>query len=132
MICVPLKSKHKVLAVIQLINSPPRDAVKILGIINADLFIPVLTFVFGEAQLDGIGSVVGLQRLSNRFYGLPDDGTLFRERLIKEAIHELGHNFGLLHCQDQQCVMKSSTYVEGVDQKSAEMCSECSGFLRGK
>jgi len=116
---------------LQLITRPPADAVKVLGVVNVDLFIPVLTFVFGEAQLRGIGSVIALHRLNNKFYGLPEDRKLLTERLVKEAIHELGHNFGLIHCNNQSCVMKSSTYVEEVDQKSEEMCSRCQDLLRG-
>jgi archaemetzincin len=115
---------------LQIISRPPSDAVKVLGVVNVDLFIPILTFVFGEAQLRGIGSVIALHRLNNKFYGLPEDNELLTGRLVKEAIHELGHNFGLIHCNNQTCVMKSSTYVEEVDQKSAEMCIRCQDLLR--
>jgi len=115
---------------LQMISNPPPDAEKILGIVNVDLFIPILTFVFGEAQLRGIGSVVTLHRLNNKFYGIPEDSGLLTERLIKEAIHELGHNFGLVHCGNQECVMKSSTYVEDIDLKSVEMCGRCREELR--
>ncbi len=116
---------------LQVISKPPADAVKVLGVVNVDLFIPILTFVFGEAQLRGIGSVIALHRLNNKFYGLAEDRELLTERLVKEAIHELGHNFGLIHCNNQNCVMKSSTYVEEVDQKSVQMCSRCQEMLRG-
>lgn len=116
---------------LQIISRPPADAVKVLGVVNVDLFIPVLTFVFGEAQLRGTGSVIALHRLNNKFYGMAENSGLLIERLIKEAIHELGHNFGLVHCNNQSCVMKSSTYVEEVDQKSEEMCSRCQELLRG-
>ena len=119
------------LILLQIISRPPADAVKVLGVVNVDLFIPILTFVFGEAQLRGIGSVISLHRLNNKFYGLPEDRVLLTERLVKEAIHELGHNFGLIHCNNQRCVMKSSTYVEEVDQKSEEMCSRCQELLNG-
>lgn len=110
---------------IQMIAQPPPDAVKLLGVVNVDLFIPILTFVFGEAQLRGIGSLVSMHRLNNRFYGLPEDRDLLTERLIKEALHELGHNFGLVHCPNPRCVMRSSTYVEDIDFKSREMCGDC-------
>jgi archaemetzincin len=115
---------------LQIISRPPSDAVKILGVVNVDLCIPILTFVFGEAQLRGIGSVIALHRLNNKFYGLPEDRNRLNERLVKEAIHELGHNFGLIHCANQSCVMKSSTYVEEVDQKSEEMCGRCRELLK--
>jgi archaemetzincin len=109
----------------QLIANPPRDAGKILGVVDVDLFIPILTFVFGEAQLQGIGSVVSTHRLHNRFYGLPEDREMTTERLLKEAVHELGHTFGLIHCSQQRCVMNASTYVENIDQKPAELCPAC-------
>ena len=109
----------------QLIRQPPPDADKILGVLDVDLFIPILTFVFGEAQLQGIGAVVSTHRLHNRFYGLPENRELTTDRLLKEAVHELGHTFGLIHCLQPRCVMNASTYVENIDQKPAEFCSLC-------
>ena len=109
----------------QLIMKLPPDAEKILGVLDVDLFIPILTFVFGEAQLKGIGAAVSSHRLHNQFYGLPENGEVTTERLLKEAVHELGHTFGLIHCSQPECVMNSSTYVENIDQKSAELCPLC-------
>ena len=109
----------------QLIMKPPLDAEKMLGVTEVDLFIPILTFVFGEAQLKGIGAVVSTRRLHNRFYGLPEDREATTDRLLKEAVHELGHTFGLIHCIQNKCVMNSSTYVENIDQKPAELCPLC-------
>ena len=114
----------------RLIAKPPFDAEKILGVVDVDLFIPILTFVFGEAQLKGIGAVVSIHRLHNRFYGLPEDKELTTNRLLKEAVHELGHTFGLIHCTQPQCVMNSSTYVEDIDQKSAEFCPLCQKSIK--
>ena len=110
---------------LQLINAPPADALKILGVVEVDLFIPILTFVFGEAQLGGIGALVSLHRLNNKFYGLPEDRRLLTQRLVKESLHELGHTFGLIHCTYPQCVLNASTYVEDIDQKSPELCPRC-------
>ena len=98
---------------------------RVLGVTSSDLFVPVLTFVFGEAQLDGNCAVVSGARLRDEFYGLPASEPLFRERLRKEAAHELGHTFGLRHCQDWRCVMASSHAVERLDVKSAEFCESC-------
>lgn len=109
----------------QLIMQHPPDAEKILGILSVDLFIPILTFVFGEAQLQGIGAIVSTHRLHNRFYGLPENREITTDRLLKEAVHELGHTFGLIHCLQAKCVMNSSTYVENIDQKPAEFCFLC-------
>jgi archaemetzincin len=129
----PLRKQYSSSLILrQLIASPPADAYKILGITAVDLFIPILTYVFGEAQLDGIGAVVSLHRLKNQFYGLPEDDGLMHERLLKEAVHELGHTFGLLHCTQPGCALKASTYVEDIDQKSHELCSFCREAIRKK
>jgi archaemetzincin len=98
---------------------------KVLGVTSVDLFVPVLTFVFGEAQLDGKAAVVSTHRLRNEAYGLPADGRILMDRLDKEAVHELGHTYGLVHCVTSTCVMRSSTYVEEIDLKSAEFCPAC-------
>jgi archaemetzincin len=98
---------------------------RILGVTACDLYVPVLTFVFGEAQLDGNCAVVSTARLQEEFYGMPRRDDLHRERLVKEAAHELGHTFGLRHCADWRCVMSSSHGVERLDVKGAEFCGSC-------
>jgi archaemetzincin len=103
---------------------------KIIGVTSVDLFVPVLTYVFGEAQLDGPFAVVSAHRLDDTLYGLPANSQLLHERLAKEAVHELGHTFGLLHCHDYRCVMHSSTAVEDIDVKSKEFCQSCEEVLR--
>jgi archaemetzincin len=96
-----------------------------LGVTACDLYVPVLTFVFGEAQLDGNCAVVSTARLSDEYYGLPANPALTHERLVKEATHELGHTFGIRHCPDWQCVMSSSHGVERLDVKGIEFCPSC-------
>jgi archaemetzincin len=103
----------------------PAEASKVLAVTGLDLYIPVLTFVFGEARLNGLCAVVSSYRLDTKFYGLPNNPALLQERLLKEAIHELGHTYGLYHCHNQECVMKSSTYVEEIDFKSSRFCEKC-------
>lgn len=114
----------------ELLRHAPEGDGRILGITEVDLFIPVLTFVFGEAQLDGRAAIVSCHRLDNALYGLPADERLLYQRLVKEAVHELGHTHALLHCPDDRCVMASSTYVEQIDLKGAEFCNRCRGLLR--
>jgi archaemetzincin len=97
----------------------------LLGVCGSDLFVPILTFVFGEAQLAGQCAIVSLYRLREEFYGLPARLELEKERLLKVAVHELGHTLGLRHCTDWQCVMASAHSVERVDLKSAEFCPRC-------
>jgi len=103
----------------------PRDGERIMGITEDDLFIPILTFVFGEAQVGGPGAVFSVARLRPTFYGLPDDPSLLIQRAVKEAIHEVGHTFGLLHCRNPECAMRASTNAGEVDLKPASLCSEC-------
>lgn len=102
---------------------------KILGVTSGDLFVPVLTYVFGEAQLDGKVAVVSSHRLRDEFYGLVPNSDLLHLRLVKEAVHELGHAFGLLHCRNYLCVMHSSTGVEEIDIKTESLCAECRNRL---
>lgn len=109
----------------ELVALRPGDAFRIIGITDLDLFIPILTFVFGEAQLNGPAAIVSTHRLQNEYYGLPANDVLLQERFEKEAIHELGHTFGLVHCRNDRCVMNASTYVENIDQKPVDLCFSC-------
>lgn len=114
----------------QLLREGRHRGGKILGITSVDLFIPVLTFVFGEAQLDGVAAIVSVNRLDPSAYGLPADPGQLLQRLIKEAVHELGHTYALAHCSDGRCVMASSTYVEQIDLKEDRFCDRCLLELR--
>lgn len=101
------------------------DNVKTLAIFNVDLFIPILTYIFGQASLNGRSGIASIHRLSNERYGMPKDDNLLTDRFKKEVIHELGHTFGLIHCINTACVMHSSTYVEDIDMKSHRLCTKC-------
>jgi archaemetzincin len=103
---------------------------KSIAIVDVDLYVPILTFVFGEAQLSGSAAIVSTHRLSNQFYGLKRNDSLMMERLGKEIVHELGHTFGLYHCHQFECVMRSSTYVEEIDLKSVHPCKSCTALLK--
>ena len=118
-------------AILQRLERTYDPDARILGVTACDLYVPVLTFVFGEAQLDGNCAVVSTARLIEEFYGLPRQDSLMRERLVKEAAHELGHTFGLRHCADWRCVMASSHGVERLDVKTAEFCRQCGKTVSG-
>lgn len=101
------------------------DCWRVLGVTAVDLYIPILTFVFGEAQLGGPCALVSSYRLRQEFYGLPPDREALRARLFKESAHEIGHTLRLTHCHDYRCAMAASHAVEWIDLKEAWLCSEC-------
>jgi len=112
-------------AILQRLEQLAERNARVLAVTDCDLYVPVLTFVFGEAQLEGNCAVVSTARLHDEFYGMPPRGDVLRERMFKEAAHELGHTFGLRHCADWACVMSSSHGVELLDVKGAEFCHSC-------
>lgn len=107
-------------------------ASRVLGLTPYDLFIPALTFVFGQAQLDGRVALVSLARLKQEFYGLPPDEELLRLRLRKEVVHELGHTLGLIHCPASYCAMRLSTSILHVDVKQDRLCEACEAAARAR
>lgn len=123
------RGQHHSTALLRQILECSEPGEKTIAVVDVDLFIPVLTFVFGEAQFDGAAAVVSAARLANEFYGMPPDADALRHRLEKEIVHELGHTFGLYHCHQFECVMRSSTYVEEIDLKRAAPCPECRAIL---
>ena len=102
-----------------------RTTTKILAICDFDAYSGHLNFVFGEAYVDGSISAIYLPRLRQEFYGLKPDEPLFFQRLVKEAVHELGHAFGLNHCKNIKCVMHfsnslSDTAIPRTKDKSSD------------
>lgn len=104
---------------------------KIILLTDVDIFVPVLTFIFGEAQLNGKHSILSVCRLHEEFYSGISNETLLFERTIKEALHELGHCYGLRHCIDWDCVMHSSPGIEEVDIKGNTFCRKCLAMVEG-
>jgi len=105
------------------------EIIKQIGLFKVDLFIPILTYIFGQATFNGNTGIVSLYRLRNEHYGMKKDEGLLLNRITKVVIHELGHTFGLIHCHIPTCVMRSSTYVEDIDQKSKNLCIKCRAAL---
>ena len=102
-----------------------RDTWKLLAVTSLDLYIPILTFVFGEAQVGGAAAIVSYHRLRQEFYGLPEDLDMLANRLLIEAVHELGHTLRLTHCDDYRCAMAASHTVEWIDLKDSGYCESC-------
>jgi archaemetzincin len=106
-------------------DHPYPGAERVLGLTDADCYAPGLNFIFGQATPGGREALVALPRLCEPFYGLPDDPVLFRQRVLKEAVHELGHTWGLSHCPDPHCVMHFSNSLHDTDVKGPDFCSRC-------
>jgi archaemetzincin len=101
------------------------DTWRLLGVTGRDLYIPILTFVFGEAQMGGASAIVSYHRLTQEFYWLPHDLDLLANRLLIESVHELGHTLHLTHCGDFRCAMAPSHAVEYIDIKDSGFCEDC-------
>lgn len=126
----PERNQYHSTAIIEHMARLETNGTALIAVTPHDLYIPILTFVFGEAQLGGTCAVVSYHRLTQEFYGLPPDRELMTERLVKEAVHELGHTFGLTHCDDYECVMAASHAVEWLDLKGTSLCVDCRAALR--
>ena len=100
---------------------------RILGIVDHDLYVPRLNFVFGEAGTKA--AVISLTRLRQEFYHLPENRPLFHQRIFTEAVHELGHTYGLRHCENPRCVMFFSNSLMDTDRKGPEFCPRCKNKL---
>jgi archaemetzincin len=110
----------------------PANEKKILVICNIDAYSGDLNFVFGEADKGGRVAAIYLPRLKHEFYGLESNKLVFHERIVKEAIHELGHTFGLFHCNNKLCVMHFSNSLYDTDIKGKSFCSNCKTNVRLK
>ncbi|MBU1904228.1 MAG: archaemetzincin [Proteobacteria bacterium] len=103
----------------------PIDSMRYIGVTHVDLYVPILKYVFGLAQLEGQCAVISIHRLRPQFYSRPPDLDLLIARSAKTAIHELGHSLGLAHCRDRSCVMYTSTRIEDTDLKKPDFCPTC-------
>ena len=123
----PRRRQHASAIILRwLLEAGPQTG-KVLGVTDRDLFIPILTYVFGEAQLGGRAAVVSTARLVEDVELVGPQ--LLVQRLAKEAVHEVGHTFGLVHCDSKGCVMGRSPAVREVDEKGAVPCAECRARL---
>ncbi|MFX0039164.1 MAG: archaemetzincin family Zn-dependent metalloprotease [Promethearchaeota archaeon] len=109
---------------------------RVLGILDKDIFTSSLNFVFGLAMnpnnlktSNPVISLISITRLREHFYRRPEDRFLFEERISKEAIHELGHTFGLPHCH-KFCIMRFSNSITDTDYKPSLFCKSCLDKLR--
>ena len=115
---------HSTAILDRLAASIPPHTVRVLAIAQVDLFIPILTHVYGEAQLGGTACIVSTYRLNEGRSGI-NISQKYIDRIVKEAIHELGHTFNLRHCPEDACIMHYCRNEEDVDRKSDQLCRYC-------
>lgn len=122
------KQHHSTPILEKLAKKAPHQAIRVLGITEVDLFIPILTHVYGEAQLGGTACIISTHRLAEGLSLAADKGTYY-DRVTKEAVHELGHTFKLRHCKDNACIMHYCRSIKDVDRKSEQLCRYCKTLL---
>jgi archaemetzincin len=127
----PQRNQYQATAILKkVLKQFPKNDLKVLGVTSVDLFIPIMKFIFGEAQFEGRAALFSIYRLRPEFYGCDPDRPLLLGRSAKEAVHELGHTFGLTHCFNPECVMHSSSLIQETDRKGAGLCPTCSELFK--
>jgi archaemetzincin len=118
-------NSHMILSEVQSYAAAKTGLNRVLGVVDTDIFVPELNFVFGEATCPGKAALISLWRLKPEFYGEPADTQLFLDRALKEAVHELSHTLGLGHCPQSSCVMHFSNSISDTDIKQSLFCDRC-------
>lgn len=126
----PMRDQYHSTAILRSLIPLKKGWGRVLGVTDVDLYVPGLNFVFGEADVINGVALISLKRLREGFYGLPEREDLFLERAVKEAVHELGHTYGLAHCPDPGCVMHFSNSLRDTDIKGKGFCPLCERKLR--
>lgn len=127
----PQRRQHNCYPILQYLNQlRPDHAVKIVGVTEVDLFIPILTYVFGEAELGGHATVISTCRLMSRTNPEQLAAKKLFERAGKIAVHEVAHTFRLPHCREDGCIMGSLPARKNIDEMHIRFCRHCSTYLR--
>lgn len=117
-----------ILEALHLLRSSEQEVV--LGLIDQDCYVEGMNYIFGQATLKGNQAFVALKRLHESFYGREENEIVFKNRIFKESLHELGHTFGLSHCSNEYCVMYFSNSLEDTDKKEGKYCNKCEKLLK--
>jgi archaemetzincin len=114
-----------------ILDGPRRHEIsgdRILSLVDLDCYAGELNFIFGQATVGGRQALVALPRLKPSFYARPMEVERFRKRVLKEAVHELAHTWGLGHCPREHCVMHFSNRLEDTDKKEDHLCDRCASL----
>jgi archaemetzincin len=114
----------------ELAHGAGKKYLKVLAVTDVDLYTDGLNFIFGQAEISGRAALISTVRLKYQVFWSSGrrrlhDRELFIDRMLKEAVHELGHTFGLRHCKTRTCVMTFSNCLEDTDLKSSDYCTDC-------
>lgn len=115
-----MRAQYSAEILLNALHSSPGE--RVLGVVDRDLYVPELNFVFGLGDPRGRRAIMALPRLREAFYRRTPAESLFLDRVAKEAIHELGHTYGMSHCSNKRCVMAFSNSLADTDYKSREFC----------
>ena len=123
----PARQQYHSTAVVRRVSHAidPKKHVLGVGLVDVDLFTPDLNFVFGEADRAEKAAVVSLARMKPSFYGRPEDTSVTLRRVTSEALHEVGHIFGLPHCPTDSCAMFFANTLSDTDRKRPRFCDNC-------
>ena len=124
------RNQYNAMAIIRyLADNHSGHNLKVIGITDKDLCNPIITYVFGEAYMGGRAAVVSSARLSVTQSGEPVSREHFFDRIVKVALHEVGHTFNIPHCHTGRCVMRASNNLAELDDKLNYLCNYCELFL---
>ncbi|MFH1106397.1 MAG: hypothetical protein V1787_00725 [Candidatus Micrarchaeota archaeon] len=96
----------------------------VIGLFPYDMFAGRRKQVFGVAENVGRTAIVSYHAFDPAMQGRHDD-ELFRRRLYKKVVHQLGHLMGIPHCSNRNCVMNQARNLMFLDRKTAEFCRKC-------
>eukprot|EP00931_Biecheleriopsis_adriatica_P109447 TRINITY_DN83708_c0_g1_i1.p1 TRINITY_DN83708_c0_g1~~TRINITY_DN83708_c0_g1_i1.p1 ORF type:complete len:588 (+),score=84.37 TRINITY_DN83708_c0_g1_i1:22-1785(+) len=121
----------------------PRDAYCLIGITMEDIWSGELNFVFGLASLRDRVGVFSFCRQDPAWYRpscrlvdskivteypterQPGDAEILLRRAHGTLSHEIGHQFGMRHCQFFNCRMRGSNGLKESDVWGDDMCPVC-------
>jgi archaemetzincin len=113
-------------------NIKKGDSDKILAVADVDMYSPGYDFVYGEADIKAGIATLTINRLVSEKQGFQTAPGLLEQRVIREATHEVGHLFGLGHCNNSTCVMRTCTCLEEVDAANGGLCKDCAEKSRNR
>jgi archaemetzincin len=126
---IPVRGQYNALPILKALGAGAGADIRRLGIFDGDLCLPILTYVFGEAQVNGQAAVVALCRLKKGRDGQRAPSSLILERLGKVAVHEMCHVLGVKHCRAPHCLMSFALGLDQLDALALRFCPDCERIL---